>query len=69
MSGEGVEGLRTMILSFRISELHSLLALTDRNKSGNKTMLQVAERAKLRSRTKPVVAQQVEVKTAEGEDK
>ena len=54
-----------MILSFRISELHSLLALTDRNKSGNKTMLQVAERAKLRSRTKPVV----EVKTAEGEEK
>ena len=42
MSGESVEGLRTMILSFRISELHSLLAFTGRNKSGNKTMLQVA---------------------------
>jgi len=40
MSGEGVEGLRTMILSFRISELHSLLAFTGKNKSGNKTMLQ-----------------------------
>lgn len=45
---------QTMLLSFRVSELHMLLGFAGRNKSGRKTELQQRALELLRVRSHPI---------------